>query len=425
MNKKYEITEKFITLEDGRKLYQIKANRDFSSIKKGDLGGYIESEHNLSHSGICWIFDDAQVYDNAIVYNDAWVYDKAQVYDNASIYGDCEVHDNAHIYGNSKVYDNAEVYDNAHIYGNSEVYDDAQVYEDAKVYDNAEVYGYSEIYGDAMVYGSAHAYDNSEVYDNAKVYDGARIYNSTVIYDNARIYGNAYVCGSAQVFNKARVHGDTYVCGNSKILGSANVHGKTHIGSGAVIYGNANIHGNAVITAPIGTNADIISSSDYKIYRDIVDRIIVVLYIRSDNKIGAFFNPDSSPYYDIKCVTINSFYRLVDKTYFDDEIDIEEKNLLLNWVNRTVESFETYVNNERLTNIESLNEIYEDTVRLNDGKDTWDDDDDRWSAGDKDADIYIQKMSEIKSKITKMDAKINRLNDILGAIKYELSLINR
>lgn len=58
--KKYELTDiKHPTLE----LHRIRALIDIPSIgvKAGDLGGYVEGEHNLSQDGDCWIFDDARV----------------------------------------------------------------------------------------------------------------------------------------------------------------------------------------------------------------------------------------------------------------------------------------------------------------------------------------------------------------------------
>jgi hypothetical protein len=36
-------------------LCQIQALRIFGDVKEGDFGGYVESEHNLSHSGNAWV----------------------------------------------------------------------------------------------------------------------------------------------------------------------------------------------------------------------------------------------------------------------------------------------------------------------------------------------------------------------------------
>ena len=62
MTKKYKLTK---TKKEycGTTLYQIEALRDFSDVKKGEKGGYIEREDNLSQEGNCWVSGDAWVYD--------------------------------------------------------------------------------------------------------------------------------------------------------------------------------------------------------------------------------------------------------------------------------------------------------------------------------------------------------------------------
>ncbi len=79
---KYELTANFMTY-NGRKLFQIKALVSFGLVKAGDLGGYIETEENLSQTGNAWVFDNAKVYGDARVCGDARVYDNAWVCDNA------------------------------------------------------------------------------------------------------------------------------------------------------------------------------------------------------------------------------------------------------------------------------------------------------------------------------------------------------
>lgn len=117
-NKKYELVkEDFIIIEE-RKLYRIRALRDFTSIEVGDFGGYIESEKNLSHDGNAWVYDTAKVYDNARVYGDA------KVYHNAKVYGNAKVFDNTWIAGNARVYGDTMVYNNAWICGNARISDD-------------------------------------------------------------------------------------------------------------------------------------------------------------------------------------------------------------------------------------------------------------------------------------------------------------
>ena len=105
-NKKYKLTDETINV-CGYILHRIKALIDFGNVKAGDLGGYIESEDNLSHDGNCWVYDDAKVYGNAVVGDNAMVYDNACVYSNAKVFGKAKVFDNAMIYNNALVFDNA------------------------------------------------------------------------------------------------------------------------------------------------------------------------------------------------------------------------------------------------------------------------------------------------------------------------------
>ena len=51
----------------GKTLYRIEATINFSSVQKGDKGGFIEREENLSRENDAWVYGDAQVYGNARV----------------------------------------------------------------------------------------------------------------------------------------------------------------------------------------------------------------------------------------------------------------------------------------------------------------------------------------------------------------------
>ena len=110
---KYEILKDEFIEFDGRKLYRIKALKDFSNVQEGEFGGYIESERNLSHKGNAWVYGDAHVYGNAWVYGDARVYGDAWVYGNACVSGDACVSGNAWVCGNACVSGDACVSGNA------------------------------------------------------------------------------------------------------------------------------------------------------------------------------------------------------------------------------------------------------------------------------------------------------------------------
>ena len=160
MSKKYKLTDETINL-NGVTLYRIEALKYFGEIKKGDKGGFIESENNLAHEG------------------DAWV------------------SDNAHVYGNACVFDNSQVYGNAFVSGYAQVYGDAFVYGNAWLYDNTRVCGYARVADNARVYGDANVCDDSSVFGSALVYDNARVCG------DALVRGYACVCGDAEISNKS------------------------------------------------------------------------------------------------------------------------------------------------------------------------------------------------------------------------------
>ena len=147
--KKYEFTGE--TKEwSGITLRCIRAAIDFTlksgiEIHKGDLGGWIEKESNLSHKDSAWVCGNAMVYGTAKVYGDAEVYGNASIYDNARVCGDAEVYDNAIVYDNARVCDNARVYGDAEVYGNAKVCGDARVFSSAEVFGNAKVIQSSDV----------------------------------------------------------------------------------------------------------------------------------------------------------------------------------------------------------------------------------------------------------------------------------------
>ena len=184
MEKKYKLTEETINV-NGRTLYRIEALKDFANIKKGDKGGFIENEKNLSQSDDCWVYGNARVYNNAVVYDNAKVCNYANVFEYAEVCGNAVVYCEAKVYGNAMVYGNAKVYHYADVYGNAQVYDNASVCDNAQVYDNAKVF------------------ENAEVSFDAKVYDDAKVYEYAMVQGNAKVYGNAEVCTNACIYGDA------------------------------------------------------------------------------------------------------------------------------------------------------------------------------------------------------------------------------
>ena len=189
--KKYELTDEVIE-HNGHTLHRIKSLKDFNFgkthwVHKGDLGGFIESEKNLSQDGDCWVDDDAKVYQNA------YIMDNACIIDNAEIFGDTWVFDNAIISDYAKIYDKAKIDDDAKIGGY------AWVFGESKVSDNAIVCGKAKIYGKAWIYGDAMVYAEAEVYDKAWVFDKAKVSGHSKVFENANICGKAEISGDAMV----------------------------------------------------------------------------------------------------------------------------------------------------------------------------------------------------------------------------------
>ena len=191
MENKYEFVDETKTVFGGIVLHRIKALRSFGDVKAGDLGGFIEKETNLSHVGDCWIYDNAEVYgkayvyDNALIRNDAIICGRANVFGNAHVYDNAIIGDNAFIYGDANVFGNAHVYDNSCVFGNAYVYGDAYVCGNARVCSEAFIHGNANISktSDYMVIGpigSRNGYTTFYKTDNNTIYVRCGCFNASI-----------------------------------------------------------------------------------------------------------------------------------------------------------------------------------------------------------------------------------------------------
>ena len=178
-DKKYVLTDYSMNYH-GHILYRIKAVKDFGDVRKGTLGGYVESESNLSHLGCCWIYDNAKVYGKAQVLNDA------KIFHNARIFGDAVIYDYVYICNNVKVYGKAAIFGHAQIFG------DAQVFGDAIVRDRAVIYDYAKVYGHAFI-------RDCQIGCNAKVFGKTQVFNDASILGDSKVYGKVRVCNNAYI----------------------------------------------------------------------------------------------------------------------------------------------------------------------------------------------------------------------------------
>lgn len=213
MEKKYKFTNETKKV-GGCVLHRIVAIRDFYNkrlgvIKKGTVGGYIESEENLCHDDGSWVMDDACAYEharvdrNGIVAENARVYDYAYVSCTAIVKGHAHVHGHACVSGDSTVEGDTQVYENTRVFGN------ATINGNAKVAGDIEVSGHAVITGNAEVYGTTY----SEVLDNARI-EG-----------RATVFGCLHAYGNAVLDNLAEINGCVYVCDNAHV-GSVTLDGR-------------------------------------------------------------------------------------------------------------------------------------------------------------------------------------------------------
>lgn len=93
------------------RVFPIQALIDIPSkgIKKGDKGGHVETEDNLSHEGSCWVYPTCVVIEGAIVFGDASISQQTKLVANTQVSGhsivkNSELH-NSMVDGNTEVSD--------------------------------------------------------------------------------------------------------------------------------------------------------------------------------------------------------------------------------------------------------------------------------------------------------------------------------
>ena len=143
---KYEFTGEVKNI-GGKILHRIRAVRDIpeQNVKAGDLGGWLETEENLSHDSAAWVTGEA------------WVMGRAYVTDSTLVAG------TALVMGAALVNGAAFVTDSAHVMGAALVTDSARVMGEARVSGKARVTGKAWVMGTACVTGKACVSGNARV----------------------------------------------------------------------------------------------------------------------------------------------------------------------------------------------------------------------------------------------------------------------
>lgn len=145
-----------------------------NKILKGALGGWVESEKNLSQEGTCWINDEAMALNNAKIIDSAIISDFSVAKDNAVVAG------YSNMTGNSIICNSARI--------GAKMIRCGEAHDNSIICDNAIVLG--KIEGFAKICNNAMIDRNSIVKDNACVGTSVQIKGSSIVGKNSLLRGN-------------------------------------------------------------------------------------------------------------------------------------------------------------------------------------------------------------------------------------------
>lgn len=153
INNKKEIERKYELVplnvdHNGKWLYRIRALKDFADVKKGDFGGYVETEDNLDQFGDCWIYDEGKVTDTAWVGNNARVYDFGTVEDNARVLDDAVVREYASVIEDAEISGTVELCGTVSVEGYSRITGGCTICGKLRFSRNVYIDGYGTLKGD-------------------------------------------------------------------------------------------------------------------------------------------------------------------------------------------------------------------------------------------------------------------------------------
>lgn len=299
---KYKLTDETTNL-GGRTLYRIEALKDFSDVKKGDKGGYVENHSNLSQEGNCWIYGHAKVYSTGYVFGNAHICDNAHVYDGACVYDDAIVSNTVYVYDHARICGDAQVSElkdyivfknwwsngdlftwtrsnnmwrTSFFYGTGEeliknVYQDDE--ESAREYERVVRYVEDVLKDENKKYkltdetinlNGITLYRIEALKDFGNVKQGMKggfvqckrnlsqegnfwVYADACVYGLAHVKGDASVCNNALVYDNACAYENALVCENSQVYGDALVYGDAYICGNSLVCGDARVYDNASV----------------------------------------------------------------------------------------------------------------------------------------------------------------------------------
>lgn len=191
---KYIILQNESIQHEGRTLYRIQAIKDFSIVKSGDKGGFVESEDNLSQSGKCWLYGDSMSYDNAQVFGDA------TLWFNAIACGDAVVCSRAHCGVDVVVKDLVMLRGDVHLDSNVRVSDNVQISDKVHIIGkDVQISGDVDLSGEVSINGTVKISDNVKLSGNVFVNGNVTICNNTCLSGDETIIGDVVVDSSSSL----------------------------------------------------------------------------------------------------------------------------------------------------------------------------------------------------------------------------------
>jgi len=190
-------------------MYQIQAAKAIPrhGVEVGQLGGYVSASGVLSHQGDCWIADNAKVYGNVRVLDNALVSEEARV-----VTSDPKLE--IIISGNAVIRGNAFV---------SQI-SLPQGVKTSLISGDADISGYVNLNSPCVIEGKVKLYDNAifgkncSVLNNAHVGGEAQVGEHTVIAGDSRVFGNAVVGVQCEILGQSVLAGDALIPDGQKLL---------------------------------------------------------------------------------------------------------------------------------------------------------------------------------------------------------------
>lgn len=171
-DKKYKIRKDLSIEFEGHTLYRIEALKNISyDVDKGDIGGFVEDEYNLSRDFDCWIYNEAKVFGEASIDNNAVILNNAIVKNHAIIDGNSTICGNSIIDGYVHIRNYVTICDNAQILNTAYIFDDVVIRNNVIIKDDAFICGHARIYGDVIVSNNALIDGEACIQGNMKISD--------------------------------------------------------------------------------------------------------------------------------------------------------------------------------------------------------------------------------------------------------------